>query len=745
MTADIRLLHVEDDPGFADLTATVLEREDEAVTVDTAASADDARDLFADQAYDCIVSDYDLPGESGIDLLESVRETDPTTPFILFTGKGSEEVASDAISAGATDYLQKARGPGQFTMLANRVQNAVSAARTERERERQLAAIETAHEGISILDDDEFVYVNAAYADLFGYDPEELIGEHWSLLYPDDQVQFAREEILTTVEREGIWRGDTTGLRADGTTFLGDHTVATSDQGDLICTIRDVTDRENRKAALLETNAVLRAILANLPVGVIVEDADGEVLAANSHLCDLLGLSTSEAALEGEQCAAAAQDIKHRFADPEGFVDGIDAVLAAGDPVFGETLELSNGDVLARDFVLFDLAGGTANLWLYRDVTDQHEHEAALELLQERTRRLMTTTTVEETAEIAVQSAMDVVGAQVTGFHVASDDRQHLDPIAFADTVRDEDDSPSSYRRGDDDPAAQAVWRAFEAGDAVYIEDTRDHGRLAEVTPVRSAIVRPLAEYGVFIVSAVEPAAFDETDRALVDIVAAALTAALERREREHELRRRNERLNEFAGIVSHDLRNPLTVALGHLAFLEDDDHQSSIDAIERALDRMGEIIDDTLMLAQEGRAVGDLTTIDLATLAQDCWADVATGDATIRVVDPPTIRGDRHRVKHVLENLFRNSVEHADESATVRVGALDDVDGFYVADDGPGIPTDARAHIFESGYSTSHHSTGFGLAIVQEIVEAHGWTITVTEAANGGARFEILGPTTTD
>jgi signal transduction histidine kinase len=96
------------------------------------------------------------------------------------------------------------------------------------------------------------------------------------------------------------------------------------------------------------------------------------------------------------------------------------------------------------------------------------------------------------------------------------------------------------------------------------------------------------------------------------------------------------------------------------------------------------------------------------------------------------------------------DAVEQGRRDVRVTLGALPDGEGFYVADDGPGIPPEKRDWVFESGHSTNRAGTGFGLAIVQQIAEAHGWDITTTESAAGGARFEVRGvetetvPTTT-
>ncbi|MEF8786947.1 MAG: HAMP domain-containing sensor histidine kinase, partial [Haloarculaceae archaeon] len=82
------------------------------------------------------------------------------------------------------------------------------------------------------------------------------------------------------------------------------------------------------------------------------------------------------------------------------------------------------------------------------------------------------------------------------------------------------------------------------------------------------------------------------------------------------------------------------------------------------------------------------------------------------------------------------DSIKHREQDVTVTVGELDD--GFYIADDGVGIPADQREAVFGRGYSTGEDGTGFGLYIVERVVETHGWEITITESVDGGARFEI-------
>ncbi len=208
--------------------------------------------------------------------------------------------------------------------------------------------------------------------------------------------------------------------------------------------------------------------------------------------------------------------------------------------------------------------------------------------------------------------------------------------------------------------------------------------------------------------------------------------------ERNRSVERQNERLEEFTSVVSHDLRNPLSVAQGRLELAKKESDSEQLDNVADALARMETLIDDLLVLAREGNQVDDPEVVDLADTIERCWLTVETGDATLITETEQTIRADSNRLRQLLENLIRNSIEHGESDRTVRIGDLED--GFYVSDDGPGIPEAEREQVFETGYSTTDGGTGLGLNIVQEIVKAHGWDVIVTDSREGGARFEITG-----
>lgn len=575
--ANIRVLHVDDEADLAEMTADFLKREDDRFTIETAMSASEGLEHLSHDDFDCVISDYDMPGQNGIEFLKSVRKEAPDLPFVLFTGKGSEEVASEAISAGVTDYLQKESGTDQYVVLANRLRNAVQRYRAEQDRERQRKAIETAQEGISILNEDgEFTYVNRAYADIYGYEPDEMNGKHWELIYPEDEVAVAQNVILPTVAEEGYWSAKTTGLRADGTTFPKDHTVAQTDTGELICSVRDRSAEQEQETEIARFRTLVETI--NDPVYVL--DEAGQFEYVNNAFVEMVGynretiLGAPPALIKSAEAADCAETNLGRLLSSEG-----------------------------PDSVQF---------------------------------------------EIEVQPKQ--------GGPIPCED--HMGVLPY------------------------------------------------------------------------EGECFEGSVGILRDIT--------ERKERERKLKRRNQRLDEFASVVSHDLQNPLSVAAGSIDLAKAECNSEHLERTEHALDRMEDLIEDLLVLARGDEAVTDPKPVDLAGIAQTCWKNVETTDATLVTEVDKTVYADESRLMQLLENLSGNAVEHGGSEVTVTVGNLDD--GFYIEDDGCGIPEDEYDDVFTPGYSNSDDGTGFGLSIVDQIVAAYGWEIRLTEGTSGGTRFEITG-----
>lgn len=202
---------------------------------------------------------------------------------------------------------------------------------------------------------------------------------------------------------------------------------------------------------------------------------------------------------------------------------------------------------------------------------------------------------------------------------------------------------------------------------------------------------------------------------------------------------RRSDRMHAVASYISHDLRNPLTIARGWLETVVDGGDPADLERVERALQRMDNMIGGAVELLRVERDGIGKEPIELDAAAHAAWefhAATKAENATLDVADSATLSASPEILDRVLGNLFANAIKHAGPDATITVGTT--TDGFYVADDGPGIPPENREKVFDVGFTTVRDSTGLGLAFVREAAALHGWDVTATESAAGGARFEF-------
>lgn len=584
----IDVLHVDDEPDFAELAADMLEQEDRRFSVETETSASAGLNRLVGEEFDCIVSDYQMPEQNGIAFLKNIREEYPDLPFILFTGKGSEEVASSAFSAGATDYLQKKSGTEQYELLANRIMTAVGQYRAERELERQndlfTKSQELANVGAWEYDpqDEEFYFTDKVY-EIYGVGPDYHSAPEKDIqnfYHPDDRgtVRTAFQEALQSGSEYDIEVRITAN---DGTEkwvrTTGEPQFENGECVQVRGTIQDITDRKEREQRLESEREFIQKSLNTLNDIFYLVDPEGNFQRWNQTLPEVTGYTDEE--IESMN-ALDSFDGEHR----ESIETAIKDILETGSNITEAAITTKDGQRIAHEF------------------------------------------------------------------------------------------------RG--------------------VRMTDDAGN-------------PTGIIGI----------------------ARDITA---RKKRESDLMAERDRLDEFANIISHDLRNPLNVAEGRLELAQAECDSEHLDDVANAIDRSQTLIDDVLRLARSGDTVESLEPVSLAALAEECWEVIPAKKATLAVETTQTVSADQSSLRQLLENLLANAVEHGGEDVTVRVGPLSD--GFYIADDGSGIPDGEQDKVLEAGYSLTEETTGFGLGIVKQIVDVHDWEIQITDSDDDGTRVEITG-----
>jgi PAS domain S-box-containing protein len=696
----VEVLHIDDDSSFADLVATFLEREHEAFTVHTETDPRDALAVLEqnDCSVDCVVSDYDMPGLDGLDVLERVRDTHPGLPFILYTGKGSEEIASEAISAGVTDYLQKTGGTEQYSVLANRILNATEGYRAERYLNRGLEAIETAQDGISILNEDGYIeYANTACAEMLGYTREEIIGLHWETFYPDDDVEDVYDVLLPEA-RDGRWYGTTTFVRKDGAELDIEHTLSYTEDNSLICTLTPPTATDTDATNL----AAKEQAMDEAPIGILLTDPhqeDNPIIYANDEFTELTGYEKRD--VIGRNC---------RFLQGDATADEpVQKLRTAVDNRESVTVELRNYRKDGTEFwnrvrvaPLFD-DDGEIDLFVgfQDDITERKQYE---EQLQSHSARL----------EAVFEHSPDMFAVHDIDGVIRDVNQRLCDELGYTESellgrkVWDIDPTADPDR-------ASSFWETLPPNTPHRFEGELER-KDGSTFPIEVHLIRLNLD---------GEDRFVAMDRDISD-----------QKQRERELVQQNERLDRFTSVVSHDLRNPLQVAEGRLELLREDCDSDHIDEIDHALGRMDALIEDLLALAQAGEEAMDLEPVWLPELVESCWETLPETTATLTIETERTVKADRDQLRQLVMNLLRNAIEHGGSDVTVTVG--DTGDGFYVADDGAGLPESVSGSVFEAGYTTADEGTGFGLSIVEEVASRHGWKISAANGRNGGARFEI-------
>jgi len=611
------------------------------------------------------------------------------------------------------------------------------------------AVLETLPGLVFVFDaDDGLVWWNGALQDKTGHSAQALHGMTPTTLFASADARAVREVLRSVRSGAEPTSTDASICTKQGRTIRCEFTgrrlpEAAGHDGSIVGIGREASVLDVRERELRRERDRLAALYAGLPSPVVhyeVQNGTAVVQGVNAAFEDVFGMAEPEISggsldtfIAPDGRSGEAETLTQRAVEQGSVQAEVVRETEAGARHF------------RLDSVLFSGGGQPEGYAIYTDVTEQKEREQTLRDEQEALRAMYRITADQEASFTEKVRGLIDLGREYLslpyGFLTRiSGGTQRIVQASGAHPL---------LQPGASCPLAESYCRnTLQEDGFLAVQDAAAEGWSDDPayetfelgTYIGSQILVEGDLYGTFCFAASKPRtkSFTERERTFVELMTRWARYELEQRRATERLERQNERLDNFASLVTHDLRNPLNVAKGRLALARDKDDLSHLAAVDRVLDRMDQIIDDVLALTWGGQdpAPDDLSACSLLQLAETCWDHVDTAGASLRIDAPASLIAEEGRLQRLLENLFRNAIDHGGDEVTIWIGPLDD--GFFVEDDGPGIPDSTRDEIFEAGYSSAEEGTGLGLNIVQTIADAHGWTVAAADGRHGGARFEV-------
>jgi PAS domain S-box-containing protein len=544
--------------------------------------------------------------------------------------------------------------------------------------------------------DGAITYANPTMEDVSGYDLSELKGSSPALLKSGVHGEEFYRELWETITDGDVWEGEVVNERKDGEQYVINQTISPiAESGEItgfVAINRDITERKQRE----RQRAFFEQAVEQIGTGIAAYDSNGTITYTNPAYAGMLGATPQ--GLEGESVTVVNPELDaDRF---DAYWDSFDEGEIRRRETVNRRLDTDATFPVGTVTTHVRIEGEEYHVGTVQDITERKEREREFQTFRKAVEQAGHGVLVTDTD--ATIEYVNPAFEEMTGF-----DREE----ALGNT-------PAMLNSGEHGGEFyRTLWETILNGEVWTgeIVNERKDGRQYVIDQT----IAPLTEDD-------EITGFVAINRDITEL-----------KEQRRELQRQNDRLENFGRTVAHDLRNPLNVMDANLEMARSgEDSEQAYTRMRDAVDRMEALIDELLALAKQGKSVLDPKPASLEDVARAAWNNVDTQIMRLAVDGDVTLEMDASRVQELFANLYRNSREHAGPDATVRVGPLED--GFYIEDDGPGIPPDVRDDVLRSGFTTSEEGTGFGLTIVSQIAQAHDWDVEIGDGSAGGARFEF-------
>ncbi len=534
----LEILYVDDEEGMRKQAKIYLERLDDDFEVSTAPSTEDGLQELEENDYDVIISDYKMSPKSGIDFLEEVRASGQDIPFIIFTGKGREEVAMKALNLGADRYIRKGgEAEVRYEFLANAVKQEYQHYSTTKEKELQETyfqeLFEKSPEGIVLVDsDDKIIEVNEGFEKIFQYNKEEVIGKRINeVIVPsgkDSESESVSEVVLSGNEVEM----ETVRERKDGSkvhvSLLGYPIELKGELIGVFAIYRDITERKRREETLKRNEKKYRTIFKSANDAMFILK-DHEVSDCNEKAIEMFGYPEKEFIGKHPSDFAPEKQFDGRDSD-EKADEKIEEALEDEPQSFEWIHQKADGTNFHTEVMLnkYVVNGETSVMAVVRDISEIRKMKKRLEdrnkkitELHKRATKLEKCKDEKEVCELVVETAEEILDFEVCGVDFVREGR--FIPIAVSSEI----EGGFKERKVEESGISK---KAYQENKSLLIEDRRevDYSKPV-VSDYRASITIPLGDFGIFQALSVEVGAFDEDDKKIAEILVNHATEAINR------------------------------------------------------------------------------------------------------------------------------------------------------------------------------------------------------------------------